>query len=257
MTINRPQPAAARARTEDERIRGGVLRFVRDAVGANSPLHGEVELAKRLDASRQQVRHALSSLERQGIVKRRQGAATVVDPVALRMSVRLEEQLEHSELLARMGFSPEVDVIESSLAPLPAAVAPLLTGDAGPTAFRTLKRWRADGVPAMLADDIVALPAEVPERLSADESVFAIAERVWGESIVWEVATPGVAVLDERRAELLELPVGAPVFTLEIIGTTVSGRRTFHALELHNPAIVSYSFVRTVRPPWSTPYNGE
>lgn len=257
MTINRPQPADARARSEDDRIRGGVLRYVREAAVADLSLPGEVELARRLGASRQQVRHALSSLERQGIVKRRQGAATVVDPVALRMSVRLEEQLEHSDLLARMGFEPEVDVIESSLVPLPPAVAPLLTGEAGPTAFRVLKRWRADGVLAMLAEDLVALPAEVPDRLSAEESVFALAERVWGESIVWEVATPGVAVLDERRAELLELPVGAPVFTLEIIGTTVSGRRTFHALELHNPAIVSYSFVRTVRPPWSSPYNAE
>ena len=254
MTINRPMPVDARARTEDDRIRGGVLRYVREAVIAKHSLPGEVELAKRLDASRQQIRHALSSLERQGIVKRRQGAATVVDPVALRMSVRLEEQLEHAELLARMGYAPEVDVIESALAPLAENIAPLLTADAGPTAFTVLKRWSADGVPAMIAENTVALPFTVPEGIVGEESVFTLAERVWGESIVWEVATPGVAVLDERRAELLALPVGSPVLTLEIIGTTVSGRRTFHAFETHNPAIVSYSFVRTVRPPWSNPY---
>ena len=254
MTINRPVPVDTRARSEDERIRGGVLRYVREAVVAKHSLPGEVELAKRLDASRQQVRHALSSLERQGIVKRRQGAATVVDPVALRMSVRLEEQLEHAELLTRMGYEAAVDVVESALVPLPGDIAPLLTADAGPTALRVLKRWRADGVPAMIAENTVALPAEVPEGIAEGESVFTLAERVWGESIVWEVATPGVATLDERQADLLELPVGAPVLTLEIIGTTVSGRRTFHAFEIHNPAIVSYSFVRTVRPPWSTPF---
>jgi len=254
VTINRPMPVDARARSEDDRIRGGVLRYVREAVIAKHSLPGEVELGKRLDASRQQIRHALSSLERQGIVKRRQGAATVVDPVALRMSVRLEEQLEHADLLARMGFEPTVDVIESALVPLPDNIAPLLTADAGATAFSVLKRWSADGVPAMIAENTVALPFEVPEGITGEESVFTLAERVWGESIVWEVATPGVAVLDERHAAMLELPVGAPVLTLEIIGTTVSGRRTFHAFETHNPAIVSYSFVRTVRPPWSNPY---
>lgn len=255
MTINRPMPVDARARSEDDRIRGGVLRYVREAVIAKHSLPGEVELGKRLDASRQQIRHALSSLERQGIVKRRQGAATVVDPVALRMSVRLEEQLEHADLLARMGYEPAVDVIESALVPLPENIAPLLTADAGPTAFSVLKRWSADGVPAMIAENTVALPFAVPDGIVGAESVFTLAERVWGESIVWEVATPGVAVLEERHAALLDMPVGAPVLTLEIIGTTVSGRRTFHAFETHNPAIVSYSFVRTVRPPWSNPYN--
>ena len=254
MTINRPIPVDERARSEDERIRGGVLRYVREAVAAKHSLPGEVELAKRLDVSRQQIRHALSALERQGIVKRRQGAATVVDPVALRMSVRLEEQLEHADLLARMGYQPAVELLESELVPLPDDIAPLLTGDAGPTAYRVLKRWTADGVPAMVAENTVALPFDVPEGALGGESVFTLAERVWGESIVWEVATPGVAVLDERLAGLLGLPVGSPVLTLEIIGTTVSGRRTFHAFETHNPAVVSYSFVRTVRPPWSNPY---
>jgi GntR family transcriptional regulator len=255
VTINRPAHVDGRARSEEDRVRGGVLRYVREAVVANESLPGEVELAKRLDVSRQQIRNALTSIERLGIVKRRQGAATVVDPVALRMSVRLEEQLEHSELLARMGYESTVEVIESSLVPIPEHIAPLLTADAGPTAFSVLKRWTADGVPAMVAENLVALPVEIPDDVGGAESVFTLAERIWGESIVWEVATPGVAILDERRAGLLELPVGSPVLTLEIIGTTVSGRRTFHAFETHNPAIVTYSFVRTVRPPWSNPFN--
>lgn len=257
MSVARDRPTGEQPRSEDDRIRGGVLRYVREAVIANRALPGEVELAKQLDCTRQQVRHALSSLERLGIVKRRQGAATVVDPVALRMSVRLEEQLEHTELLARMGYHPEVQVVESGLVPLPAAIAPLLTSDAGPTAFRVLKRWLADGRAAMVAENHVAMPASVPEGIVAGDSVFVVAERVWGESIVWEVATPGVTTLDAERAALLDMPVGAAALTLEIIGTTVSGRRTFHAFETHNPDIVSYSFVRTVRPPWSTPYSTE
>jgi DNA-binding GntR family transcriptional regulator len=257
VTINRPLPVDAAARSEDDRIRGGVLRFVREAALAHESLPGEVELAKRLECTRQQVRHALSSLERQGIVKRRQGAATVVDPVALRMSVRLEEQLEHSELLARMGYQSAVEVIESELVAMPESIAPLLTSQAGPTAFRVVKRWTADGVPAMVAENHVAFPLDAPDDIVGEESVFTLAERVWGESIVWEVATPGVTILDAERAELLGLPVGSAALTLEIIGTTVSGRRTFHAFETHNPAIVSYSFVRTVRPPWSNSYSGE
>jgi DNA-binding GntR family transcriptional regulator len=235
-------------------IRAGVLRYVREAAADNHPLLGEIELARQLGASRQQVRHALSSLERQGVVKRRQGAATIVDPVALRMSVRLEVQLEHSELLAKMGYEPAVEVLAAGNVPLPPAIAPLLSPDAGATAFRVLKRWTADGRPAMVAENHIALPASLPAGVDGADSVFTIAERVWGETIVWEVATPGVVALDADAAALLDRPEGSPALTLEIIGTTVSGRRTFHASEIHNPDIVSYSFVRTVRPPWSVPY---
>lgn len=244
---------AERARSDEDVIRGGVLRFVREAALEYRALPGELELAKRLDCSRQQVRHALADLERQGVVIRRQGAATVVDPLALRMSVRLEDQLEHSELLERMGYRPDVEIIDSSYLEMPRRIAPVLTPDAAPTAFRVVKRWLADGEPAMVAENTLALLDGTEPDLDAGESVFALAERVWGESIVWEVATPGVTVLDEASAALLGLPIGDAALTLEIIGVTASGRRVFHAHEIHNPQIVTYSFVRTVSAPWGNP----
>jgi DNA-binding GntR family transcriptional regulator len=245
MTKRRPSPVV-----ENDVIRNGVLRLVREAAEARRPLPGELELVRLLDCSRQQVRHALGELEHQGIVIRRQGAATVVDPLALRMNVRLEEQLEHAELLERMGYRAQVEVLDSGFAPVPEAVAGMLTTEGGGHAFRAVKRWRADGSAAMVAEDTLVMPPGERPDLDPQTSLFSLAERVWGESVVWEVATPGVAALDERGAGLLELPLGTPVFTLEIIGVTANGRRVFHASEMHDPRIVTYSFVRTVSAPW-------
>jgi DNA-binding GntR family transcriptional regulator len=166
------------------------------------------------------------------------------------MSVRLEEQLEHSELLERMGFRPEVEVVESAFAPMPRGVSSVLTPEADGTAFRVVKRWLADGKSAMVAENTLAFPEGAHPQLAADQSIFALAEQVWGESIVWEVATPGVTVLDDTSSALMQLPVGTAALTLEIIGITASGRRVFHAAETHNPQIVTYSFVRTVSAPW-------
>ncbi|BDI23515.1 GntR family transcriptional regulator [Herbiconiux sp. L3-i23] len=239
------------ARREDDRVRGGVLRYAREAAMTASPLPGEVELARRLDATRQQVRNALAALENQGIVKRRQGAATTVDLVALRMNVRLEEQLEHSELLERLGYEAAVEVLDVRRVPAGDGAAALLT-ETGGEPVRIVKRWSADGRPAMVAEDTVAVPDGWDGDIGSAGSVFALVERVWGEPIVWEVATPGVIVLDEQRAEQMGLPVGAPALTFDILGMTVGGRRAFHAIEVHNPDIVSYSLLRTVRPPWSS-----
>jgi DNA-binding GntR family transcriptional regulator len=250
MTTYGALPSLKTATEEEERVHHGLLRFVREAVASSAALPGEVELAARLGVSRQQVRHALAELDRQGIVRRRQGAATTVDPVGLRMSVRLEEQYEHAELLSRMGYSSAVEVLASTVEPLSAPVAALLSADTAVSSLRVRKRWLADGVPAMVADDTIAVPAGV--SVAAEESIFTAITRIWGEPIVWEVTTPGVASLDTEMAALFELPVGTAVMTLELIGVGASGRRLFYSFEYHHPDIVRYSLVRTVRPPWVT-----
>lgn len=241
-----PRPRQDPAHT---RLLHELLRFVRDAAAAHAPLPGELELTARLGCSRQQLRNAMSELERQGILRRRQGAVTTVDPIALRMSVRLEEQYEHSELLDRLGFRSEVEVLGSELDTLPAPVAALMELPADARGIGIRKRWRADGAVAMIAHDIVPVERDIP--FDPAESVFTIASRVWGEPVIWEVSTPGVTVLDEPLAELFERRVGAPVMTLELVGIGASGRRLMHSIEYHDPDVVSYSLVRTVRPPWN------
>jgi GntR family transcriptional regulator len=188
------------------------------------------------------------------VLHRRQGAATRVDPVALRMSVRLEEQFDHTDLLAQMGYSPTVEVLSSQVEELPKPIAGLL--ESGPArCVYMVKRWFADGVPAMVAEDRLVLPDGHEGGIgdpSVFTSVFSSVEDVWGEPIIWEIATPGVVALDERMSALLGMPPGAPAMTLEQIGVSASGRRRFHSFEYHRPDLVTYSVVRTVRPPWIT-----
>ncbi|MDQ1130220.1 GntR family transcriptional regulator [Microbacterium sp. SORGH_AS_0888] len=242
--LPRPRQDPAHTRLQHE-----LLRFVRDAAAAHAPLPGELELTARLGCSRQQLRNAMSELERQGILRRRQGAVTTVDPIALRMSVRLEEQYEHSELLDRLGFRSDVDVLGSEVTELPASVSALMELPAATRGIGIRKRWRADGAVAMVAHDVVPIAGDV--EFDPEESVFTIAARVWGEPVIWEVSTPGVAALDASLAELFERPVGTPVMTLEFVGIGASGRRLLYSIEHHDPDVVSYSLVRTVRPPWN------
>jgi GntR family transcriptional regulator len=100
----------------------------------------------------------------------------------------------------------------------------------------------------MLADGYLLVPDNTARDLP--DSVFTAASALWGEPIIWDVASPGAAVLDEEQASLLSMPVGAPVLTLELLGVAASGRRLFYAFEHHDPSIVRYSLVRSVRPPW-------
>lgn len=238
------------AEAELERLRRGVLRIARAADAASEPLPGEYELARLLDTSRPQVRRVLGALEQQGIVRRTQGAATTVDPVALRMSIRLEDLVDHSTLLSRLGYVPSVDVLEVSWVDLPARVQRNLSPGLPSRGQRAVKRWWADEEPAMIAEDHLVLPAGCGEQANAAQSIFELAAAAWGEDIQWQIATPGVESLSSENAELLALPEGSPCLTLEIIGVTRGGLRVFHAFERHHPSIVRYSLVRSVPPLW-------
>jgi GntR family transcriptional regulator len=249
-----PPNAAVAARggsTEEERIRSGLLRRVREAAAGHRPLPGEFDLAAELGCSRVQLRQALADLDRIGVVRRRQGAATVVDQVGLRLNVRLEEQFDHADLLSRLGYEVRVEFLgHQPVARLTEHVADLLGVPADTPAVSVLKRWIADGVPAMVAQDILLLPPGVDDV--PDGSLFDAASSVWGEPVVWEVTTPNAMAADERMARLLGLDQGSPLLVFETVGMGTRGRRIFYALEHHLPNLVSYSVVRTVRPPWST-----
>ena len=256
MTKKQPTPEhpdgreSSPSRAESRRVLARVMRFVRDAAAAHEPLLGEVELAERVGCTRKQVRDILAALEQQGIVHRRQGAATTVDPVAMRMGVRLEDQVQHEVLLSQLGYESTVEVLSRHDVPLPAAIAAMLMLPAGARATRVVKRWRADGAVAMVAHDLIPLPEGVGSE-SPGASVFETVQRLWGEPVVWQVATPSAELLDEEDAVHFERDPGVPVLTLDIIGIGQSGRRLFHAREVHDPATVSYSLMRSPLPPLS------
>ncbi len=232
-----------------EPLQRHLLRLAREAAETRSPLPGELELTSRLDCTRQQLRNALAGLERQGIVRRRQGTVTTVDPIALRMSVRLEEQFEHTDLLHRLGYEAQVEALSSETSTIPAHIAALMELPEDTQIAATQKRWRADGKVAMVAHN--SLPLRGEEQIDPAESVFDAIARIHGEAVVWEVTTPGIAVLDEALAAQFEREPGEPVMTFEFVGIGASGARLLHSMEYHDPSLVRYSMVRTARPPWA------
>lgn len=238
-----------RAGIDEAELRRGVLAIARESVVTGTAMPGEHELARRFRATRPQVRRVLAQLEAPGIVRRHQGAATTVDPLALRMTVRLEEQIEHSDLLERLGYVPSVEVLQHSTGTLGPELADTLGRSGDAPVLRARKRWSADGRPAMVADNTLVLPE--PAEVDAERSVFAVAAELWRDAIQWEVATPGVENVAEPYADALGLAPGTACLTLTIVGMLRSGARVFHAVERHHPGIVQYSVVRRFPEPWS------
>ena len=82
----------------------------------------ETELAEALGVSRTTVRDALSRLEMEGTISRKQGAGTFVNNPVLQIRSRLDEIWSYEAMLLAHGLTPAARVIDVTT--LPAAALP-------------------------------------------------------------------------------------------------------------------------------------
>lgn len=81
----------------------------------------EIEMAEALGVSRTTVRDALSRLEMEGAVVRKQGAGTFVNKPMLQIHTRLDEIWSYEAMLRAHGFTPSTQVLESRVVDFGAA----------------------------------------------------------------------------------------------------------------------------------------
>lgn len=224
-----------------------LLDALREVARTDGVLPTEPMLAAGLGLSRPRLRELLAELQVEGLVSRRRGSGTTVNVEALDVATRLDQQTDYSELLRRCGYEPTVDLLAVERVTLAEAEADGFGLPPGAVAARTIKRWRADGRPAMVAADLVPLPpgtSSLPDDLQ--RSVFDLIEDLTGESVAWTFARPGAVVLDAREADWLEVEAGSPAMQIHQTGSSRGGRRLFSSVEHHVPGVVPYTLVRVV-----------
>jgi GntR family transcriptional regulator len=211
------------------------------ATGAAVP--SETHLATQLGVSRATIREALKALETEGLLLRAKGMVTIVNSAALDMRARIDLQVDFAEILKDAGYEATIVVLEAGQSSLGHDEAASLGLPEGTPAFRTVKRWDANGQPAMVAIDWLPRPDGL-EEIDPMAPVFHVAASIWGVPIGWEVAVPGAVAARAPIAEWLKLSPGSAVWTLDRVGMARTGRRCYLALEYHIPSLVRYGFVR-------------
>ena len=82
--------------------------IVRGEFAAADMLPTETELCNRLKVSRSTLRQAVTSLEQEGYLRRRQGMGTIIDREVCNMTARFDLNSEFSILLGDLGYTPSV-----------------------------------------------------------------------------------------------------------------------------------------------------
>lgn len=177
----------------------------------------ELELADELQVSRNTVRDALSRLEMEGVIYRRQGAGTFINQAVRLVKTRLEEIVPYETLIAEQGFTPTVDLHRVDTLPADAATREALNLEPGSQMLLIEKLYRADDEPVIFSQAWLPCHAITRPYTPADLQVpiFDLLPRLCQNELSYYLS------------EVVPVVAAAPVSTLLNLSQSVTALLSF------------------------------
>lgn len=125
-------------------------------------LPSEADLASELNVSRNTIRDALSRLEMEGVIFRRQGAGTFINHTLTMVKTRLEEIVPYETLIREHGFTPSIQITGVDEKPVDPQVIASLDLTPEDTVLTIQKLFLADAEPVIF--NITYLPTKLIKR---------------------------------------------------------------------------------------------
>lgn len=214
-----------------EQVRQHLKRSIVDGDFEGGRIPPETELATDLGVSRTTVRDALSRLEHEGVIVRRQGAGTFVNAPGLRIKTRLEEMWSYEEMLRDHGYTPSVRVLSTDTEIADPTIAEALGLEPDDEVLAMSKVFYEDDDPVVLTINhlpIGLLPGDLSEEDAAGP-IFEVLESRAGLQLAYYVTEVVPVVLEGERATTLGVADGTAAIGLDETGFTAEGTPLVHA----------------------------
>lgn len=206
----------------------------------------ETELANDLGVSRTTIREALSRLEHEGTIYRRQGAGTFVNPTGLQIRSRLEDIWSYERVLRDHGYAPSVRVLSSSEQPADDATAEALELGSDATVLVIEKLFLEDDEPVMLS--INRIPTEIVSEATdnGDEStpVYEYLEAHCDRTLGYYLSEIIPVVIDKTISETLGVPVGTAALSFDEIGYDQNNEPVVRATSYFRDDLLRFRLIR-------------
>ena len=180
----------------------------------------EAELADDLGVSRTTVRDALSRLEHEGSIYRRQGAGTFVNEPGLQIRSRLEEIWSYAQVLEDHGYAPSVRVLFATETPADSPTAEALRIDEGDALLVFEKLFLEDEDPVILTVNRIPKQIITDGEFEEDEvtPVYDFLEDHCDRSLSYYVSEIIPVSLDADKATKLGVEPGTLAISFDEIG---------------------------------------
>ena len=195
---------------------------LRDAVldgkfDAENPFPTETELCKQYEVSRFTVREALRRLQNEGLIARKRGSGTVVQPAAARGGA-LHQPLSNVGEILQYARDTSISYAPHNVGPLPEELAEQVGLKAGAawTSFRGVRKHEGRRRPIAVTEAYFheTLADAVGQLDLAKGSLFSQIERIAGLTVGKVTQDIQAVPADKRTADDLMIEEGDPVLRI-------------------------------------------
>jgi GntR family transcriptional regulator len=196
----------------------------------------ETDLANELGVSRTTIRDALSRLENEGIVYRRQGSGTFVNRAGLQIKSRLDEIWSYEAALRAHGYTPSTRVLDLKTKPAGPELAADLNLDPAEPVVIVEKLFLEDEEPVILARNCIpkSVIAHPYDRDDFRLPIFDFLADFCDQRLVYYLSDIVPVMTSGRLAQTLHLPDQTALITFEETGYN----------ESNQPVLKAFSFFR-------------
>ena len=168
----------------------------------------ETDLAADLGVSRTTVRDALSRLEQDGVVYRKQGAGTFVNKAGLQIKTRLEEIWTYEDMLEAHGYNHTVRVLGAKTETVSPEIAEALNLSQNDEALVIKKLFLADERPVILTVNHIPVSLFTGDCTAGNFKlpVYQFLSKVCGQHLNYYLSEIIPLIAPPWLADLLELP---------------------------------------------------
>ncbi len=181
----------------------------------------EIVLADELGVSRTTVRDALSRLEHEGFIFRKQGAGTFVNDAGLQIKTRLEEIWTYEAMLKAHGYAPSTRIISLEEKTATDTMVEALAIEPGETVLVVKKLFLADDSPVTLTVNHIptALIAQPYQEADFCQPIYKFLSNFCQQHLTYYLSEIVPLLAPKWLVDALELPKQrSPILAFDEVG---------------------------------------
>lgn len=206
----------------------------------------ETILADELQVSRTTIRDALSRLESEGVIFRKQGAGTFVNEPGLQIKSRMEEIWSYEDVIQDHGYTPSTQILQVFTEPAGLNIATDLEIDPADEVLTVEKLFLADNQPVILAYNRIPLHlVENPyEPDDFREPVFQFLWKNGRQHLTYYLSEIIPVIADDHLAQILHIQPQTALISFSEIGYNDNNHPILHAASCFRDDLLRLRLIR-------------